>query len=423
MKSLITKKQVLKMLKFVPKRSAEAGGFESNEFDERFLTAQEKFSTGACEVLAPRIESLFRAMVSEGMQRAHEYGKSSVDVTTMASVLRPYAKNTLFNTEKPPPGIIGHAFNKGILNPTDVDDENQDEMMAEAARQQAAEDEAQGGARQARRGALGQVQGVGPRAGLCEGKVRGTHNGVLEGFKKERNKSLVASMVDAAYLLFLEPPEEEVNRSHTLSQRLLDCAIQTFQPPPTMMHVEILLPPSQSEEHLLHFATYIGAKSGWQLGHKENVGYYLRGENAGRWRAVPVFASDAVVRIRQECELERGVPYSLARYVSSVYPFRALASALSEERRAPAHCATLTARVLKNALGYGAPVPQSANWYGPASLYSAVSAHAAAVSAAWRFRRQSRRRQNTWSSCCARQRRPRRWRRWATPVARTRCDP
>ena len=143
MKSLITKKHVLKMLKFVPKRSAEAGGFEKDEFDERFLTAQDKFSTGVCDVLAPRIESLFRAMVSEGMQRAHEYGKSSVDVTTMASVLRPYAKNTLFNTEKPPPGIIGHAFNKGILNPTDVDDENQDETMAEAARQQAAEDEAQ----------------------------------------------------------------------------------------------------------------------------------------------------------------------------------------------------------------------------------------------------------------------------------------
>ena len=142
-KSLITKKQVLKMLKFVPKRSAEAGGFEKDEFDERFLTAQEKFSTGACEVLAPRIESLFRAMVSEGMKRAHEYGKSSVDVTTMASVLRPYAKNTLFNTEKPPPGIIGHAFNKGILNPTEVDEEKQDETMAEAARQQAAEDEAQ----------------------------------------------------------------------------------------------------------------------------------------------------------------------------------------------------------------------------------------------------------------------------------------
>lgn len=143
LKSLITKKQVLKMLKFVPKRSAEAGGFEKDEFDERFLTAQEKFSTGACEVLAPRIESLFRALVSEGMQRAHEYGKSSVDVTTMASVLRPYAKNTLFDTEKPPPGIIGHAFNKGILNPTEVDDENEAEVMAEAARQQAAEDEAQ----------------------------------------------------------------------------------------------------------------------------------------------------------------------------------------------------------------------------------------------------------------------------------------
>lgn len=143
MKALITKKQVLKMLKFVPKRSAEAGGFEKDEFDERFLTAQEKFSTGACEVLAPRIESLFRALVSEGMQRAHEYGKSSIDVTTMASVLRPYAKSTLFDTEKPPPGIIGHAFNKGILNPTEVDDENEAEMTAEGKRQQAAEDDAQ----------------------------------------------------------------------------------------------------------------------------------------------------------------------------------------------------------------------------------------------------------------------------------------
>lgn len=29
------------------------------------------------------------------------------------------------------------------MNPTEVDDENQDEMMAEAARQQAAEEEAQ----------------------------------------------------------------------------------------------------------------------------------------------------------------------------------------------------------------------------------------------------------------------------------------
>ena len=190
-------------------------------------------------------------------------------------------------------------------------------------------------------------------------------------------------MLDTAYLLFLEPASDEVDRTHTLSQRLLDVAIQTFQPHPIMMHVELLLPPSQAEQHLLHFATYIGSKSGWQLGAAENTNYYLQGENAGRWRAVPVFGVDAVARIRRECEVERGVPYSLARYVSSVYPFRALSSALPDERRSPAHCATLTARILKNALGDDGPAPRSCNWYGPASLYAAVSSHAAAVSAAW----------------------------------------
>lgn len=190
-------------------------------------------------------------------------------------------------------------------------------------------------------------------------------------------------MLDTAYLIFLEPASEEVERAHPLSQRVLDCAIQTFQPHPPMMHVEVLLPPSPSEQHLLHFATYVGSKSGWQLGHAENVQYYLRGENAGRWRAVPVFGTDAVTHIRQECELERGVPYSLARYLSSIYPFRALSSTLSVERRAPAHCATLTARILRHALGEEAPVPQNCNWYGPSSLHTATAARAAAISAAW----------------------------------------
>lgn len=190
-------------------------------------------------------------------------------------------------------------------------------------------------------------------------------------------------MFDTAFLLFLEPASEEVEAQQSVSQRILDCAIRTFQPSPVFMHVEILLPPSKQEEHLLHFATYIGNKAGWQLGHSENTGYYLRSENAGRWRALPVFGVDAVSRIRQECEMERGVPYSLLRYVSSIYPFRAAASALSSDRRAPAHCATLTARILKNALGENAPVSESPNYYGPASLYSATAAHAAAVSAPW----------------------------------------
>lgn len=190
-------------------------------------------------------------------------------------------------------------------------------------------------------------------------------------------------MVDAAFLLFLEPASEEVEAKQSVPLRLLDCAIRTFQGHPKLMHVEILLPPSKSEQHLLHFATYLGSKSGWQLGHDDNVDYYLRGENAGRWRAVPVFGVDAVARIRRECELERGVPYSLARYATSVYPFRALSGLLPAERQTPAHCATLTARILKHALGDGAPTPEASNFYGPSSLYVATAAHAAAVSASW----------------------------------------
>ena len=190
-------------------------------------------------------------------------------------------------------------------------------------------------------------------------------------------------MLDSAFLLFLEPASEEVEARHTVPQRLLDYAIRTFQGQPKLMHVELMLPPSKSEQHLLHFATYLGSKSGWQLGHNENVEYYLRGENAGRWRAVPCFGVDAVARIRHECELERGVPYSMLRYVSSIYPFRALSGLLPDERRSVAHCATLTARVLKHALGDGAPTPEASNFYAPSSLYTAVAAHAAAVSAAW----------------------------------------
>lgn len=202
-------------------------------------------------------------------------------------------------------------------------------------------------------------------------------------FDRIKLKVHTRAMLDSAYLLFLEPPSEDVEAQQSLSQRVLDYAIRAFQGHPKLMHVELLLPPSPTEQHLLHFATYIGSKSGWQLGHANNVDYYLRGENAGRWRAVPCFGVDAVARIRQECEMERGVAYSLARYASSVYPFRALSSLLPAERRTAAHCATLTARILKNALGDASPVNENANWYAPSTLYHAVASHAAAVSAAW----------------------------------------
>ena len=190
-------------------------------------------------------------------------------------------------------------------------------------------------------------------------------------------------MTDVAFLLFLEPASEEEEAKQSRSTRLLDWAIKTFQETPPMMHCEILLTPRHSEQHLLHFATYIGRQSGWQMGRDANEAYYLR-ENAGRWRAVPVFATDATKRIRHECELERGVPYSLAKYITSTYPFRSFARFIGSSRREPAHCATLTARILKNALGLESPVHQHYNYYSPSSLYNDARDDVATKTLGWK---------------------------------------
>ena len=75
-------------------------------------------------------------------------------------------------------------------------------------------------------------------------------------FDRIKLKVHTRAMLDSAYLLFLEPPSEDVEAQQSLSQRVLDYAIRAFQGHPKLMHVELLLPPSPTEQHLLHFATY-----------------------------------------------------------------------------------------------------------------------------------------------------------------------
>ena len=181
---------------------------------------------------------------------------------------------------------------------------------------------------------------------------------------------------DVVYALFLEP-HDDTPSEWTMSERCVDWAVRTFQPSPAMTHVELLIPPvPRDEADRTQFATYSGRIAGWQSDRIDGYAFYLH-HNAGLWRAVPVFAPNAATAVRAECDLEQGVGYSLATYLAGVAPLRWVARFLPDGRRTPAHCATLTARVLKNALGASrAPTRASAS-YGPATLYHELSAHAA----------------------------------------------
>ena len=173
---------------------------------------------------------------------------------------------------------------------------------------------------------------------------------------------------DVVFALFMEPLEKSDPR-WTWGEWLIDVAIRRGQPSPTMIHCELFIPPVPDDEGTrTQFATYYGKTSGWQTDRLDGYGYYLV-EHGHNWRAVPIFAQDAAHRLRSEANTEVGVPYSLTRYATSAFPFRAFASLVPTGRRMPAHCATLLSRVLRNALPESAPV-HSAAWYGPATLFS-----------------------------------------------------
>jgi hypothetical protein len=132
-----------------------------------------------------------------------------------------------------------------------------------------------------------------------------------------------------------------------------------------MTHVELVVPGAPNSDAPVHFSTYISDRSAWRVDRSANEGYYL-GSTAGKWRAVPVFGSHAARLAREACNKSCDVEYSLCRYFTAAYGVRALAAAVPDGPRQPAHCATLTARVLRSAVGLRHP----SAWYGPASLYS-----------------------------------------------------
>lgn len=200
------------------------------------------------------------------------------------------------------------------------------------------------------------------------------------GLEQEERLQATPSNCDVTFALFLEPHTEDgpaQSRVEALTEKL----IRTFSTEPTLVHVELLVPPIPcSGGGKVHFGTYMSPpfKAEWQ-GQKdeqkdESIEYYLV-TNGSRWRAVPIFVPHAVEAVRTAADANVDAPYSVPRYAMSAKPLRRLAWLLPDADGAPGHCATLTARVLRRA-GATDAVPRAAAWYSPSSLYSTLFGHA-----------------------------------------------
>ena len=182
---------------------------------------------------------------------------------------------------------------------------------------------------------------------------------------------LEARPYDFVLAIYLEA--DRPGDTFSYSERALDSIVQHMQPSPAITHVELLIP-AHSGADSQHFSTYLGTKGAdWSTGYGNGMDFYLNPKgNGGSWRAVPIFSIDAVDRVRTECHDHVHTPYPsmsrLLNYPFSVPPLRAFAGWLDDQPGTPAHCAALTARILRRAVPeVGLPNPSA--WYGPSTLY------------------------------------------------------
>jgi len=174
---------------------------------------------------------------------------------------------------------------------------------------------------------------------------------------------------NVSYVLALEGSKHH-GKDKTFFERLLDDVVQTVQPSPSIVHVELLFPPTLAGDEM-HFSTYIGNVASWGSSMDGKREFYL-GENASMWRAVPVVCKNAAHRLRSECKRHVGTPYSLSKYICALPPFRFFAGVFSESAQSSAHCAILTARCLKSGLLRDFDLEHPSHWFGPSTLFLEV---------------------------------------------------
>lgn len=171
--------------------------------------------------------------------------------------------------------------------------------------------------------------------------------------------------IETFFLIGLEG--DDPDPSFSFGQRVIDKLVKSFQPSPVLTHVELLLPPSSSRDES-HFSTYLGRNAAFGSKFANSKTFYLGGGNVNSWRAIPVQGARALKNARDVCSREVDTPYSLSRYVFSVPPGRALAGILPDHTGSPAHCAALSARIIRDAVQeYG--LAHHAPWYAPSTLF------------------------------------------------------
>ncbi len=189
--------------------------------------------------------------------------------------------------------------------------------------------------------------------------------------KAKEFQSLDDGSGDVVFALFLEPHEPPPGSGPpSLLDRIVSFVVENLQPSPVMTHVELVVPCRLNSSVPVSFATYIGSVSDWQSSRKNNEFYYLT-NNANQWRAVPVFGKAAARLVREACDDSVGIKYSLLRYATASKMLRGLAGMMADKTRSPGHCATLTARILRRAIGDRLKHPSA--WYGPATLFAELS--------------------------------------------------
>ena len=159
--------------------------------------------------------------------------------------------------------------------------------------------------------------------------------------------------------------QEEEEDQIGLFAKLINFGVGFLQPSPAMQHVELVVP-SSFYKTPVNFAIYYNMKSSWCGNRSINQSYYME-EHAYQWRALPVQFDNASSEVRRACNLNDNTVYSVAKYFTSIPPLRGISRLIPEGNNYSAHCAVLTARVLRNSCR--GMLKHNSLWYGPATLY------------------------------------------------------
>ena len=201
----------------------------------------------------------------------------------------------------------------------------------------------------------------------------------------EQGGEVVSLANPNAAMLFLKADMTDENE--TWGKAFLDRAVQLGQPYPAITHCEMWVGEraGTAKNNGNHFSTYLGSKKGamWTEGLSDSPGFYACSQPVNEtvtrrtartsWSAIPIFALDGAKKLRRECNLHSKTPYPpgflLWQYPMSTWPLRAFAGFVDDRINSPAHCAALSARILRTALPTNYALEHPSHWYGPSSLY------------------------------------------------------